>query len=220
MRDLVIKADQQRVKSRRGFETRRMIIVTALDIFINEGYSAFTLQRVADLCGLSRGNVTYHYGARKDLLQALLSAVIAGYIDAFKEISADTSLTVEDKFLKTVDLIMEDLGTEQTANFFPQLWALSMHNEHAREGMDQLYDNVFTHFETLIAQMNPAISDEDRRTLSVHISVSLEGHTPFVGPSRKFRENIGAFSKIAGANFLRLIKSYPEGLDTDTAGNA
>jgi len=208
MRDLVIDKDQQQAKSKRGFETRSMIIRTALNIFIDEGYGAFTLQRVADLCGLSRGNVTYHYPARNDLLQALLSAVIAGYVDAFDEIASAENMDAEAKFLKTINLIMVDLGTRETAHFFPQLWALSTHNPDARGGMDELYDNVFKHFDLLITMLNPDISAANRRALSVHIAVSLEGHTPFVGPGNRFSGDIQSFAEIAGAHFLQLIKNY------------
>ena len=52
--------------------TRQNILDTARDLFNNRGFNAVSLQEIADAVGISKGNLTYHFKRKEDLMEALL----------------------------------------------------------------------------------------------------------------------------------------------------
>ncbi|MEM6850358.1 MAG: TetR/AcrR family transcriptional regulator [Pseudomonadota bacterium] len=207
MQELILNSQMQRSKSAKGRETQHHILQAALQIFIDHGYGDFSLQKVAASCGLSRGNVSYYYPTRSALLRDLLDAVVQGYIDEFEEASADDSLSAPEKLLFIIEAVMTDLGTVETSRFFPELWALANRNEDAREGMQLLYRKAREHIVEILKDINPALSDEERELVGLFISVSMEGHTPFVGPGTDAHKHLGDLTNIASFAFLTMAKS-------------
>lgn len=58
-------------------ETRRQILEAALDVFSRKGYSRTTFVDIADLIGLSKGAVYWHFKTKVDLLVALIESCLA-----------------------------------------------------------------------------------------------------------------------------------------------
>ena len=207
MRELDFTATIENSKSRKGRETQKQILESALHTFIEYGYGEFSIQRVADKCGLSRGNVSYYYATRNDLLHDLLQVVVKGYIDEFDDIAKDVDLSAEEKFLSIVNTIMSDLSTEETSKFFPELWALSNRNEAAQEEMNALYEKAREHIIELIGAMNPKLNADERELVGLFISASMEGHTPFVGKGKEWEGELPSLTNIAAYSFLTLAKT-------------
>lgn len=83
--------------------TRERILDAARDLAVDEGFSGFTVEKVAERAGVSRMTVYYQFGAKQALLQALLDHLAArGRMDrlgeAFQEPDALEGL---DRFIRT-----------------------------------------------------------------------------------------------------------------------
>ena len=52
--------------------TKEKIIATAITIFNKKGYSAVNLKELAQVLGISRGNLTYHFKNKEDLLTTIV----------------------------------------------------------------------------------------------------------------------------------------------------
>ncbi len=52
--------------------TKEKIIATAIKVFNEKGYSAVNLKELAQTLGISRGNLTYHFNNKQDLLEAIV----------------------------------------------------------------------------------------------------------------------------------------------------
>ncbi|TNE58934.1 MAG: TetR/AcrR family transcriptional regulator [Alphaproteobacteria bacterium] len=207
MRHLNLSPEVKNPKSSKGLDTRRTILEAALEIFIEHGYGDFSLEKVAANCGLSRGNVCYYYPTKNDMLHALLQSVVQGYLDEFDEVVLDQGLSAEDKFLKIVEMIMSDLGTEETSKFFPELWALSNRNKMAMKEMNLLYQRAREHLNGLLAEINPDLTPKEVELIGLFISASMEGQTPFVGNGKEFQGEIVPLTRIAAFSFLTLAKT-------------
>ena len=57
-------------------DTARRILRAALDLLGSEGYSAMTLQRVADLAGVNKSTVIYTFGNKAGLVSAVVDAQV------------------------------------------------------------------------------------------------------------------------------------------------
>ena len=193
--------------SRKGNDTKKFILETALEVLIAHGYGEFSIQKVAQHCGMSRGNVSYYYPTRSSLLSGLLEAVIKGYIEEFDRVVIDERRSPEEKFVKIIEFIMDDLTTEETSKFFPELWALANRNEDAERQMRVIYEQARAHITSLLAELNPALGEEERTLVGLFISASIEGQTPFVGHGRQFEKDIAPITRIAAYSFLTLAKT-------------
>ena len=53
-------------------DTKQKILDTARGLFNERGYNAVSLQDIADALNISKGNLTYHFGKKEELMEALL----------------------------------------------------------------------------------------------------------------------------------------------------
>lgn len=53
-------------------KTKQKILNAALDVLMEYGFPALTQTRVAEVAGVSQGNLTYHFPTRTDLLKAVV----------------------------------------------------------------------------------------------------------------------------------------------------
>ncbi len=194
----------------KGQERVLKILQSAQDLMISGGYHNLTLRKVAAGAGISVGNLNYYYSNKQDLLRDLLDTVIAAYIAEFDNVRQDAGVSLEDQFIAIVRFIIDDLGTQATTNFFPELWALANHDEHAAERMDALYTKARLVLNDLIASLNPALSDQSREQVALFISASMEGLTPFVGYQKPWANDRDAISNIAAISFLNLVRSISD----------
>jgi TetR/AcrR family transcriptional repressor of nem operon len=50
-------------------DTRQTIVSAAADLFRKQGYAATTMQQVAEVTGISKGNLTYHFPSKQALFE-------------------------------------------------------------------------------------------------------------------------------------------------------
>lgn len=60
-------------------DTRQTILAGAVELFRKQGYSATTMQQVAELTGISKGNLTYHFPSKQALFQEV-HCLMTGYV--------------------------------------------------------------------------------------------------------------------------------------------
>jgi TetR/AcrR family transcriptional repressor of nem operon len=57
-------------------DTRQTIVLAAADLFRKQGYAATTVQQVAEVTGISKGNLTYHFPNKAALYEEVHRQVI------------------------------------------------------------------------------------------------------------------------------------------------
>jgi len=192
----------------KGYETRELILRTALHILIEEGYRAMSMRRVAAACGMRLGNLTYHYPTREDLVRELLGAVISSYEVEFAAIVHAPGVPPEERLARVCGLIIEDIGTKKTTRLFPELWALANHDAFVYERMHELYARARAPLVEIIAAMRPDLGETARFELALFISASMEGLTVFAGYQTPFAEHLPAIGQIAIGSFIDIVRSF------------
>lgn len=192
----------------KGYETRELILRTALHILIEEGYRAMSMRRVAAACGMRLGNLTYHYPTREDLVRELLGAVISSYEVEFAAIVHAPGVPPEERLARVCGLIIEDIGTKKTTRLFPELWALANHDAFVYERMHELYARARAPLVEIIAAMRPDLGENARFELALFISASMEGLTVFAGYQTPFAERLPAIGQIAIGSFIDIVRSF------------
>jgi hypothetical protein len=202
----------------KGYETRELILRTALHILIEEGYRAMSMRRVAAGCGMKLGNLTYHYPTREDLVRELLNAVISSYEVEFAAIVHAPGVPPEERLARVCGLIMDDIGSKKTTRLFPELWALANHDSFVYERVHELYDRARAPIVEIVAEMRPDLSEADRVDLSLFISSSMEGLTIFAGYRMPYAARMPGVEAIGIRSFIDIVRNYAGTEPSEPAG--
>ena len=83
------QGDAQSVRMRNNLK----ILSAAEEVFAEKGFDGATTQEIADRAGLPKANVHYYFRTKKDIYLAVMSSIMAPWLEAFQAISADDDPT-------------------------------------------------------------------------------------------------------------------------------
>lgn len=195
----------------RGQEGFELILRTALTVFIEHGYKDLTLRRIAKICGMRPGNISYYFKSKDELVRALFDAIANSYETAMELAMAQAGDDPERKLVNLANFILDDVATKKTTRIFPELWALANHDPFVRERVEELYSREHQHFDKVISQLNPALPNEERKVLTAFVIGSLEGMTVFAGYGKPWQKAIPQLQAIASRSFVSLVKAMKPG---------
>lgn len=78
-----ITTDKRRI---RGEESRRLILLAAIDSIAEKGLGRLTLDQVAERVGISRGLVVFHFKSKQKLIEEVLEYLGSQYSQGWNEI--------------------------------------------------------------------------------------------------------------------------------------
>lgn len=84
-------------------EIREEILTTAKVLFMENGYHGVSMQDIADAVGISKGNLTYHFPKKENIMEALLIPGHAG-----KEITVPGTLEQLDTAFRNMQQVLEE----------------------------------------------------------------------------------------------------------------
>lgn len=70
-------------------KNRAAIMEAALDVFSSEGFRGATLDQIAKAAGLSKPNVLYYFPSKEAIYTALLSSLLAVWLDPLREMNGE-----------------------------------------------------------------------------------------------------------------------------------
>lgn len=197
-------------KGKDGYER---ILRAALSLLVDEGYRAVTMRRVAAACDMKLGNLTYYFPTKEDLVRDLLEAIIASYEVEFDAIVHEEGTSPIYRLEELCVLLLEDIGTRKTTQIFPELWALSNHDPFVFDRVQELYARARAPINAIIAEINPALSEEQRAVVTLFISAAMEGLTMFAGHGKPYAHRMPWLERISTSAFVKLVTSItPEDL--------
>ncbi|MBJ7438008.1 MAG: TetR/AcrR family transcriptional regulator [Sphingopyxis sp.] len=202
----------------RGADGHELILKTALSVMIDHGYKAMTLRRIAAECGLKAGHISYYFKSKDDLVRALLKMITGSYNEAIEAMAEKAGDDPEKKLKNLIRFMLEDGRTKQAAYLFPELWALANHDPFVQTCVEEMYVAEQGHFEEIIAELNPALGDEDRKNAAVLILSSLEGVAIFAGYGKTWEERMDALEEMACDCFVAFVKAMKPGDAVATDG--
>ncbi len=65
-------------------DTRRLLLETARPLFAREGFTATSVREITRTAGVNLGAVTYHFGSKRGLYEAVLAEATRPLIEAFE----------------------------------------------------------------------------------------------------------------------------------------
>lgn len=197
----------QNRRSKKGEHSAQGILLAAERLLIEQGYHNFSLRKVAANANQTLGSLQYYFPTKDDLVKAMLDNCIERYLDMFNQIRVEAGTDAQDQFRALIVGIVRDLNSTTTTVFFPEVWSMANHDEHAAQFMDAMYGRYRDVLVDVIGQINPALSPEQLMRLALYISASLEGQTMFVGDGKPWQQETMNIVSMATQSFLWLIRS-------------
>lgn len=191
----------------RGAETVNAILKAALHVLVEEGASAFTLQRIATECGLKVGHVNHHFPRKELLVEVLLDEILVAGETQVNGAMEQPSLSAEDGLARLIAHILDDVSTKQTAHLFTELWAMANHNKLVADRLGALHRHVHQMITSFVERLNPALSHEDAAVVAIFIYGATDGMTMFSGFGRPWASDMPGVKNIAVKGLVELAKT-------------
>lgn len=205
-----VKEQQQRrarvATYEKGQARIEAILDAAAEVLISQGYKKLTLRQIALQAGITVGNLTYYYRSKEALLKDLLEKILSTYLDEMDRVVEASGDSPADRFVAVVEYLIEDLHTQRTTKFFPELWALANHDAYAADLMEKMYADERQALFDLIHAINPELDELQTNHFALFVSASIEGMTMFVGAGKKQEGALQSMKKMACKSFLQLIE--------------
>ena len=196
-----------RGRSGKGQHTSLAILLAAEALLVDEGYHNFSMRKVANRAELTLGNLQYYFPSKDSLIKAMLDHTIQRYLDMFEQIREEAGSDPEEQFSAVIASIFRDLNTKYTTGFFPEVWSLANHEDHAAEFLDAMYGRYRMVLIDIMALINPQLSAPQLQRLAIFTSASMEGHTIFIGDKKPWKRETENMISLATQSFLWLIRS-------------
>lgn len=177
-------------------------------LMINQGMDAVTIRGVARAADMSPGNLGYHFASYDELLHNLVEWVLAPYLQNFAFLRANAADDPIAGLRAVMSYVLDDLSSQDTTMFFPELWVLANRNERAAVHMQELYDTYMQVLEDIIATARPELSLEEHQQLALFICTSIEGQTVFVGFKRPYAQHQPALKQITMDTMISAVINH------------
>ncbi|MCE2026744.1 TetR/AcrR family transcriptional regulator [Sessilibacter corallicola] len=189
-----------------GIERQKQILEEATQLLIEEGYHNFSIRKVAKRVGLSAGNIQHYFPTRDKLVSDMLESIIANYFVEFDRIEEGTSSPKQYLF-KIIQHVVNDLTSEFTTVFFPELWSLANHEPEFDQLVENMYQRYREVYKTIALQINPELSEKQAENFALFLSSSIEGHTMFIGHNKAHTHSCDSIIQMAYNMSITMIES-------------
>ncbi len=180
----VASTDSQASESprRRGNRSSRVpqILDVSIKVFIEAGYSGYTINRVASEAGIRLSTLQYYFSNREELLRVTIEEIARRYFDRFNELATQESLSPKARLEAVLDDALAVYARPDLPASIFESWALALHEEFARDiivNIQRQFEGLFTR---LVGEINPALSSKQRALRGALILSSLQGMIVFL----------------------------------------
>ncbi|MDR0301626.1 MAG: TetR/AcrR family transcriptional regulator [Treponema sp.] len=106
-----------KIRISKDAETRKTEILNAAEeLFSEKGYDGASISDIIDKVGVARGTVYYHFKSKEDVLDALIERMGNRFLTAAREIAADKSIPVLERWFKTLMSLSAGSSTDKKLN--------------------------------------------------------------------------------------------------------
>lgn len=188
-------------------ETRRaQIIDAALKILAYEGYAKFSMRNVAAKAGMTLGAVQYYFRNKNDLLLAMTEYKLQVDYLATEDARSKSPLSAEGELVAVIDLLLKDNKKPFIYGLDFQLFALACADPTAAKCVDSFYATVRQWFESLLMNIDPTLTHQQRRSRAIVILSLLEGTMQVLYRDRANRPIFSEVEEAVKREVLRIAK--------------
>lgn len=189
---------------KKGRKRLRAILESAERMIARDGYSSFSMRRVAAECDISLAALQHYFPSLQLMVGALLSFLVARYRAQIRSLPALTSDDPMKRLDALVNYFLVDLKSEHNRRLFAELWALALRDREVAAEMDKLTLQYRNGFEQALAGVNPDLTPAQRRRRAALIIALIDGLGQYVQPGAVRRALIDGLERDARKQIVAL----------------
>ncbi|NKJ50704.1 TetR family transcriptional regulator [Burkholderia sp. SG-MS1] len=174
---------QPAVTSRkRGSRESRIpeIIEVSINVLVDVGYAGYAINRVASEAGIRLSTLQHYFPNRDELLRCTIEEISRRYLERFRELAENRKVTPK----RRLEDIAEDAFRELVKPGLPvaifESWVLALREPFAKDLVIRLRREYRTMFASLVGEINPALTLEERSLRGALLQCSFEGLVTFL----------------------------------------
>jgi AcrR family transcriptional regulator len=137
-----------RASNAAGRQTRAAILESAERVLVEHGHRGLTIRAVASNCGVSIGNLHYHFPSIDVLVAALVNSAVQRYQNEFEQRLSGLKPKSADEFVDLTGWLVLDAGDPEVNRLFREFWAMESSHPPVAEAMASFYREL-THLVTV-----------------------------------------------------------------------
>ncbi|MES1983964.1 MAG: TetR/AcrR family transcriptional regulator [Pseudomonadota bacterium] len=187
-------------------DNRALALEAARRLFIEDGYAAFSMRKVARAIGISQGHLQHFFPTREDLVSAMLEQTAHHYSEIYETLLVGMEGQGLARFEGVVHFLVQDITNREMTNFFIELWPMTAHNETASTMLRDIYQRNCEGFAQVVREVWPDAPEEDVQDMSLQILALIDGLIVYYHSARPDdamlarvqRRTMGTIRQIAG----------------------
>ena len=183
------------------------ILEVARHVFA-EGYSAFTMRRIATAAGMHLKSIQYHFKTKRELLRAVFFYTFYRYyVGAYKNVFEEQhAVTPREQLCAALRFLLRDIVDNPfTARYYFELYAMSMRDADAEELINIMYADYRARFRDLIMKMNPTLDPDKATHRAALIATITEGSCLFLADGKPFHDDPEGYLAETEARVLDMV---------------
>lgn len=190
----------------KGKQRVQEILKIATEVLAFEGYSEFTMRKIASRCGITLHNLQYYFKTKSQLFTAVVEQMQQAELDSGRMVVERADMSPEERFRAFVDYSIRDNQQPLIRGFQFELWARATRDPFAakcRDRMTQVYCDFIL---KLVQPLAPNRPLQEQRKKAAMILALLQGFPLIVGEDVDIRFPVGNLEKRLSEELLQFIR--------------
>lgn len=143
------------IRERKREEKTDQILNASIAVFTEEGYSGFSMRKVANRADVRLNTIQHHFGDLEALLVSTVQAMSLNYVDKYQQVADNTDIAPLERLEIIIDLNLRDALKYSVQAFFAESQVATLHNEK----IFSVVANIYTRYVDIIANLIKQIAD-------------------------------------------------------------
>jgi AcrR family transcriptional regulator len=169
------KGGDKRQRNTLGKASREQILLEAEKLLKSQGYHSLSTRKVADACGISVGNLTYHFPNKSQLIEALILDVCERYEHERSTIKFNKALNPVSYLNRVIGWMLDDAVDPEVSGLFLELWILAKHHDFASKTLERFYQTATSWIGDSLEIYFPNSTEKQRQQAAYFMLTLSEG---------------------------------------------
>ena len=140
---------------------RRLEILQASRDVLSQGYTDYSMRKVAAAAGVRLNTVQYHFNNLQNLIEATCLWTLEEYLEKYRDMSTGSNLSPLDSLNTYLDISFKGLANRHLRSFYIELWAMALHNPPLAVLLRSAYADYRDSISKIIIGINPKLTVQD-----------------------------------------------------------
>jgi AcrR family transcriptional regulator len=190
----------------KGSERAVVILESAKDVLVEEGFAALSYREVARRTGLTVGNVGYYFPSKEKLLVALAEHIFDRWDARFRRRVPPDLPPGRETFLYSIRFMIAENKRPKTKSLLLEMWAMANRSRAIMGMMDTFYRRMRRWLEAMLEEIDPTAGAHRRRLRAAVITAQIEGLMLLLGPNNPAEAELVGIEEEAVRQIERLAR--------------